>query len=82
MAKLDIRAFGLACGITWGLSMFVLGMLNMILGWGGLIELAMSSVYWGYRPTIVGSIIGGIWGFLDAGIGGVIIAWFYNKFAK
>jgi len=31
---------------------------------------------------ILGSIIVGIWGFLDAEIGGVVLAWLYNKIAK
>ncbi len=82
MAKLNVKAFGLACGITWGAGMFLLGILNMTLGWGGLFEEIMSSFYLGYQPTILGSIIGGIWGFFDAGIGGLVLAWLYNKFAK
>jgi len=42
----------------------------------------MASVYLGYTPTVLGSIIGGIWGFVDAGIGGLLLAWLYNKFLK
>lgn len=48
MAKLDVKAFGLACGITWGGGMFLLGALNMIIGWGALFEEIMSSFYLGY----------------------------------
>ena len=82
MAKLDVRAFGLACGILWGFAMLVLGLINTFNTWGAEIEQLMATVYIGYKPTILGSIIGGIWGFLDAGIGGLIIAWLYNKFSR
>ncbi len=82
MAKLDVRAFGLACGIVWGGAMLFLGFLNMFCVWGTGIENAMATLYIGYKPTILGSIIGGIWGFVDAGIGGLVVAWLYNRIAK
>ena len=82
MAKLNVKAFGLACGITWGAAMFMLGIMDMFTTWGDAWGALMSSMYIGYQPTITGSIIGGIWGFFDAGIGGLAVAWLYNKFAK
>lgn len=82
MAKLDIKAFGLSVGIVWGLAMLALGLINMGSHWGSGIVEVMSTLYIGYKATILGSIIGGIWGFFDAGIGGVVVAWLYNKFAK
>ena len=82
MAKLDIKAFGLSLGIVWGVAMFLLGLMVMFLNWGVAWVTLMSSVYIGYKPTLVGSIIGGVWGFIDAGIGGVAVAWLYNKLQK
>lgn len=82
MAKLDVRAFGLACGIVWGAAMLLLGLLNIFCTWGSGIEAVMATLYLGYRATLLGSIIGGIWGFVDGGVGGLIFAWMYNKFAK
>ncbi|MDD5495650.1 MAG: bacteriophage holin [Candidatus Omnitrophica bacterium] len=82
MAKLDAKAFGLACGIIWGALMFIMGMADVYSTWGDRFGSVMASVYIGYSPTIVGSIIGGVWGFIDAGIGGAVLAWLYNKFAK
>jgi len=82
MAKLDVRALGLTLGIVWGACMFILGLLNMWLGWGAQFETCMSTIYLGYKPTLLGSIIGGIWGFVDAGIGGLAVGWLYNKFAR
>ena len=40
------------------------------------------TLYIGYKPTVLGSVLGGIWGFFDAGIGGVVVAWLYNMLAK
>jgi len=80
--KLDIKALGLASGIIWGLLMLSLGLMNMFFSWGGALEEVMGTLYIGYKPTILGSIIGGIWGFFDLGIAGALLAWLYNKLAK
>jgi len=82
MVKLDIKAFGLSLGIVWGVGMFLLGLMVLFCNWGSSLVGVMSSVYIGYKPTFLGSLIGGIWGFFDAGIGGAIIAWLYNKLQK
>ncbi len=82
MAKLDIKAFGLSLGILWGAAMFLLGLTVMLFNWGAAWVTLMSSLYIGYKPTLLGSVIGGVWGFFDAGIGGVVAAWLYNKFQK
>jgi len=82
MAKLDLKAFGLSLGIVWSFAMLSLGLINLGYHWGSSIVEVMSTLYIGYKPTILGSIIGGIWGFLDAGIGGFVVAWLYNKLAK
>ncbi len=82
MVKLDIKAFGLSIGIVWGGVMFLLGLMVMFFNWGSALVSLMGSMYVGYKPTLLGSIIGGIWGFMDAGIGGVLVAWLYNRFQK
>ncbi len=82
MAKLDVKAMGLSLGITWGICVLSMGLADMTSGWGGTFVRALGTFYIGYKPTIIGSIIGGIWGFIDMGIGGIVIAWLYNKFAK
>jgi len=82
MAKLDVKALGLSLGITWGVSVVIMGLLCMLTGWGCSFVSVMGKFYFGYKPTLLGCLIGGILGFLDMGIGGVIIAWLYNKFAK
>lgn len=82
MAKLDVNAFGLACGLTWGGAMFLLGVIDIFTVWGDAFGVVMSSFYVGYTPTPIGSLIGGAWGFCDAGIGGAVVAWLYNKLTK
>jgi hypothetical protein len=82
MPKVDVKALGLSCGIMWGSAMLILGLLNTFSTWGSGLEELMGTLYIGYKPTIVGSLIGGIWGFFDAGVGGVILGWLYNKFSR
>ncbi len=82
MGKLNVKAMGLALGILWGGLIFLLGLTVMFFNWGGAWVDLMASIYIGYKATWLGSIIGGIWGFFDAGIGGVVVAWLYNKLQK
>ena len=82
MAKLDVKAFGMALGITWGAAMFLLGVVDIFTTCGDAWGLIMSTIYIGYAPTLVGSVIGGVWGFCDAGVGGIMVAWLYNRLAK
>ncbi len=82
MNKLDVKAFGLAAGIIWGGAMFFLGLMVMFFNCGAGLENIMTSLYIGYKTTFLGCIIGAAWGFVDAGTGGVIFAWLYNKLAK
>jgi len=38
----------------------------------------LGQIYRGYRITPIGSVIGLVWAFFDALIGGLIFAWLYN----
>jgi hypothetical protein len=38
--------------------------------------------YRGYNLTIVGSIFGLIWAFLDGFVGGALFAWLYNLISR
>jgi len=81
MEKLNVKSFALAWGIAFGVYAIFLGWVGAS-GWGTSIVDIMSSLYIGYEPTFIGGIIGGIWAFVGAGIGGAIIASVYNIFAK
>ena len=39
-------------------------------------------IYAGYRPTVFGSIVGGMWGFIYASLLGFAIAWAYNRLVE
>jgi hypothetical protein len=78
--KLSPVGLGLACGILWGISLFIMGLLAYSYSYGRPFVEAMSALYLGFEPTVKGSIIGGIIGFIDAFIMGFLIAWLYNRF--
>jgi len=82
--KLNVKAFGLSLGILWGASLIIMALVAMYSAnnYGAGFVSAVGTLYIGYKITIPGAIIGGIWGFIDAGIGGAILAWLYNKLAK
>lgn len=76
--KLNVKAFALACGLIWGIGLFVLTW--WIIGFEGpsTEPNLITKVYRGYSMTPIGSIIGLIWGFIDGLIGGAIFACLYN----
>ena len=79
--KFNIRAFALTCGIFWGLSVFLLAWW-MIWKRGMTGDLTtLGQIYIGFNLSVVGSLIGLAWGFVDGLIGGAIFAWLYNKLA-
>ena len=82
MVKLDIKAFGFALGLVWGILSFLLGVVDTLYFWGNTWGKMMALVYLGYNPTILGSIIGAIWGFVYASILGFAIAWMYNRLVE
>lgn len=76
--KLNIKAFSLACGLLWGIGLFVLTWWIIAFD-GATAEITLiGKLYRGYRITPVGSIVGLAWGFFDGLIGGAIFAWLYN----
>ena len=77
---LGVVSFGLAVGVAWALMVFVLGLVAALLGWGFAVAAALSTLYVGFGPTIVGSITGAVWGFVNGLVAGVLVAWFYNRF--
>ena len=81
MKKIDAKALGLSLGIIWSALIFFSAFMAMF-GWADKIVDVFGSLYIGYAPTFIGAIIGAIWAFVDAFVGGLLIAWLYNKFVK
>jgi len=83
--KLNTKALALASSVLWGFVMLAVGVTNLIAGhYGQQFLQAMSSVYPGYHDTrSIGEVmVGTVYGLCDGFIGGAVIAWLYNHFAK
>jgi hypothetical protein len=79
---LNAKNFGLAGGILWGLGMFILTLISLGTGYASEFLNLMGTVYIGYSITAVGSIVGLIYGFLDAFVGLWLFALLYNWLNK
>lgn len=76
--KLNVLAFGIACGILWGVGMFFLTWWIIMFDGASGEQTLIGRVYLGYTISPQGSVIGLIWGLVDGFIGGMIFAWLYN----
>jgi hypothetical protein len=76
--KLNVKAFALACGLLWGIGCFFLTWWLIALEGTNASPTIINRIYPGYDITPIGSVIGMVWGFVDAGIGGLVFAWLYN----
>jgi hypothetical protein len=76
---LNATKLGIAGGIVWGVSMLIFTLLSFYTGYAQPFLVLMASVYPGYTISLWGSIIGLIYGFIDAFIGFFLLAWIYNK---
>ena len=81
--RLDTKSFGLAFGIMWSLGVFIISLISLLSEtYLHNVANSLGSVYLGYELNIIGIAIGMLWGFLDAFIGGFVIAWLYNKLLR
>lgn len=60
--------------------MLLLGWIS-VRGWGARVVEVLSSLYIGFASTFWGGVIGGLWGFADAFLAGLVFALLYNAFA-
>lgn len=80
MEKLNPKALAIALGTTCALYTLILGWAAMF-GWGTNLADAVATLYIGFAPTLLGGIIGAVWGFIDGAIAGAVIAFVYNAVA-
>jgi hypothetical protein len=79
--RLNVKAFALTCGLIWGVGLFFITWWIIAFdGSTGEITL-IGRLYRGYSITPMGSLVGLIWAFADALVGGAIFAWLYNLIA-
>lgn len=79
--KLNIKAFGLTCGLVWSLGLFALTWWIIMFDGASDAPTAIGHLYRGYTVTPVGSVIGLVWALADGFVGGIVFAWVYNKIA-
>ena len=79
--ELNLKAFALTAGITWGLVVLLTTYWFIIMCYDGHTLIKLSKIYLGYKITWFGGIIGFLWGFVDGVVVGGFFAWLYNRFA-
>lgn len=79
--KLNVKAFGLACGILWGVGLFAATW--WIIAFEGATgdPTFIGRLYRGYAISPAGSLIGLLWALVDGLVGGAVFAWLYNLLA-
>jgi len=79
---LHARSFALAGGIIWGASIMVLTWIATVAGYGTPLIEFLQQLYVGLNISFVGSLIGLVYGFIDAFIGLYLFALLYNWLEK
>ena len=76
--RINVKAFALTCGIVWGFGLF--GLTWWVIAFDGITHetTLIGQLYRGYNISPLGSLVGLVWAFFDALIGGAIGAWLYN----
>lgn len=77
-AKLNPWKLGLAGGILWALTLFVLTWLSMYTGWGMFWLSQWIDVYTGFNLSTRGAFVGLAYGFVDGFVCLFLLAWLYN----
>ncbi|MCL4360342.1 hypothetical protein M1555_03765 [Patescibacteria group bacterium] len=80
--KKSIRRAALTAGIVWGLTVFLGTLASVFIGYGTAFFSVFTSIYPGYQLTPGGSVIGLMYGFLDAAVGTYIVVWVYQNLTK
>ena len=63
MNQLNAKALGLALGILWGASVLLMGIMSLFCSWAVTFVEFIAPMYVGYGATILGALIGTLWGF-------------------
>jgi len=79
---LNIKAFALACGIFWAVSVVLFAFLAATTGICQAFVDLMANCYPGYGATLQGALIGAVWALADGLVCGAIFSWLYNLCAK
>lgn len=80
--KLDVKAFGITCGLEWGFGVFTLTWWVIFFDGASVAPTVLGQLYRGYKINPIGSLIGLIWALADGFVGGIVFAWLYNKLVR
>jgi hypothetical protein len=80
--KGKVMQAALTGGIVWGLTVFLTTLANLYWGYGTAFLKVWESIYPGFNVSLMGSVIGLVYGFLDMFVGIYIIVWVYNLVGK
>ena len=75
---MDPLRLGLAGGLIWGITVFVVTLISLTNGYANDFLMILASIYPGYNISVNGSLVGFLYGFVDAFFGLFIFAWLYN----
>ena len=82
--KLSVRGLALAGAVLWGVSVLLVGLINLAVPTYGLTFLWFaSSVYPGYKaePTLISVLVGTGYALVDGLVSGAVLAFLYNFFS-
>jgi len=77
--RIHTKALAISSGIVFGLIVCLKTLAGMYLGYGMECLKIFQSIYPGYSISVVGSIIGLVYGFLSGAIVVGLIGWIYNR---
>lgn len=75
---IDARRLALAGGTLWGAGMFILTLVSSYTGYASHWLVVIGDLYPGYSISWEGSLIGLVYGFIDAAIGLFLLGGLYN----
>lgn len=80
---INTKALALTLGILWSLSLLAVSLIALVsTDYLHNITDFFSTLYLGYDLSFTGIMTGMVWAFIDAAIGGLVVAWLYNKLNK
>jgi len=81
MNKFNVVAFSIACGLIWGIYVFMLAFTAMWWGLGTKFIEILGNIYIGVNASVAGAFLGFAWAFIDAFVGALIFVLLYNYLA-
>lgn len=79
---LSPSGLAISVGSTWGITIFTIGIIHHVTGYGSDFMESIDSLYPGIGVGLKGILLGLIFGIIHATISGALIALIYNAYLK